>query len=96
MTPDFIRQLIVHTICNVIGEEPKDIVALDKIELNVRDWEQIFSRLEAALDIHTGMLTSSERSISIEALTHALHAKLTGDIIMTSARSCRCSQSSGD
>jgi hypothetical protein len=81
MTPTFIRQLIIHTICNVTGEEPKDIVALDEVELNTRDWEQIFSRLEATLDIHTGMLTSTERSISIDALMRALHAKLAGDII---------------
>lgn len=81
MTPEFIRQLIIHTICNVTGEEPEDVVALDKIELNVRDWEQIFSRLEAVLDIHTGMLASTNRSISIEALTRSLRAKLAGDII---------------
>ena len=81
MTPEFIRQLIIHTICNVTGEEPKAIVALDRIELNARDWEQIFSRLEATLDIHTGMLTSTKRSISIDALLRALHAKLAGDSI---------------
>lgn len=82
MTPTFIRQLIIQTICNVTGEEPKDIVTLDEIELNTRDWEQIFSRLEATLDIHTGMLTSTERSISIDVLMRALHAKLAGDIIL--------------
>ena len=81
MTPTFLRQLIIHTICNVTGEEPKDIVTLDEVELNTRDWEQIFSRLEAALDIHIGMLTSNERSISIDALMRLLHSKLTGDII---------------
>jgi Family of unknown function (DUF6137) len=81
MTPTFIRQFIIYTICNVTGEEPKDIVTLDEVELNTRDWEQIFSRLEATLDIHTGMLTSTERSISIDALMRTLHAKLAGDII---------------
>ncbi|MBJ7311493.1 DUF6137 domain-containing protein [Rugamonas sp. CCM 8940] len=81
MTPNFLRQLIIHTICNVTGEEPKDIVALDEVALDTRDWEQIFSRLEAALDIHLGMLTSSQRSISIDALMRMLHAKLSGDII---------------
>ncbi|MEM5331729.1 DUF6137 domain-containing protein [Paraburkholderia sp. JHI2823] len=82
MTPTFLRQFIIYTICNVTGEEPGNIVALDKVELNTRDWEQIFSRLEAILDVHTGLLTSTERSISIEALTHLLHARLTGDIIV--------------
>jgi Family of unknown function (DUF6137) len=81
MTPTFLRQLIIYTICNVTGEEPQDIVALDEVKLSTRDWEQIFSRLEAILDIHTGILTSTERSISIDALTRALHAMLTGDII---------------
>src|ERR1700737_3134481 len=76
MTPTFIRQLIIYTICNVTGEETKDIAALDEVELNIRDWEQIFSRLEATLDIHTGMLTATERSISIDALMRALHSKL--------------------
>jgi len=81
MTPTFLRQLIIYTICNVTGEEPKDIVTLDEVELNTRDWEQIFSRLEASLDIHIGMLTSHERSISIDALMRLLHSKLTGGII---------------
>jgi len=81
MTPTFLRQLIIYTICNVTGEQPQDIVVLDKVELNTRDWEQVFSRLEAVLDVHTGMLISTGRSVSINALTHLLHAKLTGDII---------------
>ncbi|RDU96303.1 DUF6137 domain-containing protein [Trinickia dinghuensis] len=82
MTSTFIRQLIVHTICNVTGEEPKTIVALDEVELNTRDWEQVFSRLEATLDIHTGMLSSTSRSISIDALADSLDTKLVGDIIL--------------
>ncbi|MEB0028246.1 hypothetical protein QN375_21100 [Pseudomonas sp. MH9.2] len=81
MTPHFIRQLVIHTICNVTGETPKDVTALDRIELNTRDWEQVFSRLEATLDIQIGMLTSAERSISIDALMRVLHARLTDEII---------------
>ncbi|WP_166363680.1 DUF6137 domain-containing protein [Pseudomonas akapageensis] len=81
MTPHFIRQLVIHTICNVTGETPKDVTALDRVELNTRDWEQVFSRLEATLDIQTGMLTSAERSISIDALMRVLHARLTDDIV---------------
>lgn len=81
MTPTFVRQLIIYTIGNVTGEQPKNIAALREIELNTRDWEQILSRLEATLDMHTGMLTSTERSISVDALTHALHAKLAGNSI---------------
>lgn len=81
MTPHFIRQLVIHTICNVTGETPKDVKALDRVELNTRDWEQIFSRLEATLDIQTGMLTSVERSISIDTLVLVLHARLTDDIV---------------
>ena len=81
MTPTFLRQLIIYTICNVTGEEPEDIVALDTVELNTRDWEQIFSRLEATLDIHTGMLTSAERTISVDALVRSLQTKLSGDIL---------------
>lgn len=57
MTPTFLRQLIIYTVCNVTGEEPKNIVAQDEVKLNTRNWEQIFSRLEATLDIYTGMLT---------------------------------------
>ena len=75
MTPTFLRQFIIYTICNATGEEPRNIAALDKVELNTRDWEQILSRLEAILDVHTGMLTSTQRSIPIEALTRLLHAK---------------------
>ncbi|MBH8613438.1 DUF6137 domain-containing protein [Pseudomonas mohnii] len=82
MTPHFIRQLIIHTICNVTGEPPENITAKNRIELNTRDWEQIFSRLEATLDIQTGMLTSTERSISIDALTPVLHAKISDDIVI--------------
>ncbi|HEX7682456.1 MAG TPA: DUF6137 domain-containing protein [Trinickia sp.] len=78
MTPSFIRQLIIHTVCNVTGDEPNKIAALDEIELNTRDWEQIFSRLEATLDIHTGMLASAQRSIVIETLARTLHGKLDG------------------
>lgn len=79
MTPHFIRQLIIHTICNVTGEPPKDVTARDRVELNTRDWEQVFSRLEATLDIQTGMLTSAERSISIDTLACVLHTKLSND-----------------
>jgi hypothetical protein len=81
MTPHFIRQLVIHTICNVTGAPAKKVTALDKVELNTRDWEQVFSRLEATLDIQIGMLTSIERGLSIEALTHALHAKLADSIV---------------
>jgi hypothetical protein len=81
MTPYFIRQLVIHTICNVTGETPETISALDRVELETRDWEQVFSRLEATLDIQTGMLTSAERSISIDTVTGILHAGLTGDIV---------------
>lgn len=80
MTPTFLRQLILLTICNVTGEAPEDIEALDTVELNTRDWEQIFSRLEATLDIHTGMLTSADRTLSVDALVRSLQAKLAGDI----------------
>ncbi|RON07321.1 hypothetical protein BK659_18740 [Pseudomonas brassicacearum] len=81
MTPHFIHQLIIYTICNVTGETPENVTALDRVELNTRDWEQVFSRLEATLDIQTGMLTSAERSISLDALMRVLHARLTDDII---------------
>ncbi|CAI8991663.1 MULTISPECIES: DUF6137 domain-containing protein [Pseudomonas] len=81
MKPTFIRQLVIHTICNVIGAPPEEVTALDRVELNTRDWEQVFSRLEATLDIQTGMLTSAERSFSIYALTCVLHTKLTDDMI---------------
>lgn len=81
MTHYFIRRLIIHTICNVTGELQKDVITLDRVELNTRDWEQVFSRLEATLDIHTGMMTSAERSISIDQLTCALHGRLANDIV---------------
>lgn len=81
MTPYFIRQLVIHTICNVTGAPPKEVTALDTVELDTRDWEQVFSRLEAMLDIQTGMLTSAERSFSIDAIVRVLHARLTDDIV---------------
>lgn len=81
MTPVLIRQLIIHTICNVTGKDPTDLVAHDPVELNTRDWEQVFSRLEAILDIDTGMLPSRERVTCVDALTHALHAMLAGDVV---------------
>ncbi|VVM82618.1 DUF6137 domain-containing protein [Pseudomonas fluorescens] len=81
MTLHFIRQLVIHTICNVTGEPPEEVTALDRVELNTRDWEQVFSRLEATLDIQTGMLNSSERSFSIDALMRVLHTRLTDDMV---------------
>lgn len=76
MTPYFIRQLVIHTICNVTGAPPEEVTVLDRVELDTRDWEQVFSRLEATLDIKTGMLTSAERTFSLDALVHRLHAML--------------------
>lgn len=81
MTPQFVRNLIIHVICAVTGEEHDDILALEEVELDTRDWEQIFSRLEATLDVQTGLLTSPQRSIRIDALTADLHARLAGDLI---------------
>ncbi|MCU1730123.1 MULTISPECIES: DUF6137 domain-containing protein [unclassified Pseudomonas] len=81
MTPHFIRQLVIHTICNVTGAPPEEVTALDRIELDTRDWEQVFSRLEATLDIQAGMLTSVEHTFSIEALIQMLHASLADNII---------------
>lgn len=80
MSPHFIRRLIIHTICNVTGESPKDVNALDRVALNTRDWEQVFSRLEAKLDIQTDMMTSAERSISIDELACVLHTMLSDDV----------------
>lgn len=76
MTPGFIQQFTIHTICSVTGASPKAIIALDRIELTARDWEQVFSRLEAAFDIQIDMLTSTNRSLSIESLMHAIQIKM--------------------
>ncbi len=81
MTPHFIRQLVILTICNVTGAPTKEVKALDRVELNTRDWEQVFSRLESTLDIQTGMLTSLERSFSIDELTCVLHTSLKDNIV---------------
>ena len=81
MTPHFIRQLIIHTICNVTGASAEEVTHLNSVELNTRDWEQVFSRLEATLDIQTEMLTSVKRGFSIEALTYVLYAKLANNIV---------------
>lgn len=81
MTLHFIRQLVIYTISNVTGASPEEVTALDSVELNTRDWEQVFSRLEATLDIQSGMLTSAERTFYIEALAHNLHAKMTDNVI---------------
>lgn len=86
MTLHFIRRLIIHTICNVTGELQKDVMALDRVELSTRDWEQVFSRLEATLDIHTGMMSSAERTISIDKLAGVLHARLKNDIVSQPTR----------
>lgn len=81
MTLQFIRQLIIYTISNVTGASPKEVTSLISIKLSTRDWEQVFSRLEATLDIQTGMLTTAERAFDIETLAHALHAKVTDNVI---------------
>ncbi|MES2868610.1 MAG: DUF6137 domain-containing protein [Pseudomonadota bacterium] len=81
MTPHFVRQLIIHTISNVTGAAPKEVAALDRVELDTRDWEQIFSRLESTLDIQTGMLASVERSFSIDKLMYALHTELKDNVV---------------
>ncbi len=77
MTPHFTRNLLIDTISNVTGKPPEVIAALEKVMLDTRDWEQVFSRLEATLDIQTGMLTLSERSILIDEATSLMHAGLT-------------------
>lgn len=80
MSPEYIRQLIIHTICSVTGEDADEILSTPVVEVNTRDWEQIFSRLEANLDLNTRLLTSGSRTIDIDALTRDLHARM-ADII---------------
>ena len=80
LTPHFIRHLIIHTICTVTGESYEEVRVLDRVALNTRDWEQVFSRLEAKLDIQTDMMTSAERSISIDELACVLHTMLSDDV----------------
>lgn len=74
MTDNFTRQVIIFTICNTTGASPNVVTALDRIELNTRDWEQVFSRLEAMFDVQIDLLTSTDRSFSIELLTHSLQS----------------------
>ena len=81
MTPVFILQLAIHTICDVTGKDPADIVALGRVELKTRDWGQIIRRPEATLDIDTGMLSSRERTICLDELTRALHTEFADDVI---------------
>ncbi|OWQ86239.1 hypothetical protein CDN99_20605 [Roseateles aquatilis] len=78
MTPNQLRQLIIHTVCNVTGEEPEEILAHETVTLDTRDWEQVFSRLEATLDIDSGLLAGPRRSFEIDELTRDLHARLSG------------------
>lgn len=76
MTLYFIRHLIIHTICNVTGEPYEAVDKLHQVPLDTRDWEQVFTRLEATLDIQTGMLMSPERSIFIDTLSSSVHLLL--------------------
>jgi hypothetical protein len=78
MTLNHLRQLIVHTVCNVTGEEPEDVLDLSPVVLDTRDWEQVFSRLEATLDIDSGLLAGEARSFDIDALARSLQARLAG------------------
>jgi hypothetical protein len=85
MSPNFIRNLLIYTISNVTGSHYTEIAETDELLLNTRDWEQIISRLEATLDIQTGLLTSPGRTISIGAMTNLLYG-LTGENIFSDPR----------
>jgi len=73
MTPLFIRNLIIYTIANVTGMSPCKIAPLKEIKLDARDWEQIFSRLEATLDMEILILAPNTRTLSINNLTQDIH-----------------------
>ncbi|MBB2485164.1 hypothetical protein H5407_07955 [Mitsuaria sp. WAJ17] len=78
LSRQFIRQLIVQTLCTVTGEEMQDILAMDEVEVDTRDWEQIISRLEAFLDVSTGLLSSGQRVVRIDALAQDLFQRVHG------------------
>lgn len=80
MNQEFIRQLVVHTICNVTGDPPEALTTFGEIALDTRDWEQVISRLEATLDIETGVLASAKRTLSIYEITHLLYDKLAHNV----------------
>lgn len=76
MTRNFIRNLIVCTIANVTGDDIEEVLDAEVVELDTRNWEQIFGRLEATLDVTSGWLLSTERSIDIDALARTLDERL--------------------
>lgn len=78
MTRDFVRNFIVHTIANVTGEDIQDVEAAGDIEVDSRDWEQIFGRIEATLDLTSGEMLALDRVIRIEPLSIELHRRLVG------------------
>lgn len=73
-----IRNFTSSTISNVTGQSWDIIECSHTVELNSRDWEQVFSRLEAALDITTDMLREDGGSCSLSFLTQRVQAKLRG------------------
>lgn len=76
MTRNFIRNLIAHTIANVTGEDLAEILKVGTIEVDTRDWEQIFGRLESTLDLTSGEMMSTGRAIDLDALARLLAARL--------------------
>lgn len=76
MTLSFVRNLIIQTLCNVTGDDLEEIQSAKRVKLDTRDWEQVFGRLEASLDLVTGELTSARRTLDIDALARAIHRRL--------------------
>ena len=76
MTRSFIRNLIVQTIANVTGEDIDEILEADNIEVDSRDWEQIFGRIESTLDLPSGEMLSTGRTIDIDTLADAIFGRL--------------------
>jgi len=76
MTRSFIRNLIVQTIANVTGEDIDEILEADNIEVDSRDWEQIFGRIESTLDLTSGEMLSTGRTIDIDTLADGIFGRL--------------------
>jgi len=77
MSPGFVRQLVIRTICEVNGEDVEEVLARNPFQAGTRDWEQMIGRLEAVFDLTLHRYTTPGRMIDIEELAQVIHANST-------------------
>jgi uncharacterized protein DUF6137 len=74
MSPSFVRQLVIRTICEVNGEDVDEVLARNPFQADTRDWEQMIGRLEAIFDLTLHRFTAATRTIDIDELAEIIHA----------------------